>query len=301
MTSASVETRPEANIALSETPLCREFLTTLQAEGAVDLSIREIKPIHRAFRPMVMEAAFDVSELAIVTAIQAVDHGKPIIPLPITVAARLQHKCIVQNSQYGNLRPEDLPGKRVAVRAYSQTTGAWVRTILGMEFGVASDSITWITQEAPHVAEALEPPNVLRDPEGAGPADLLFEGKVDAAIFGNDLPSDPRIRPVIENPDVVARERFARSGIVPINHVIAVAKEFAERHPDVVKQFYRTFAASRSRAFESEQLELHPFGLDQMRPSVEALLHHAAAQHLTTRRLGYEEVFGPAARLIGDA
>lgn len=293
--------RPEVSVALRATPLSKEFLRTLRAENAIDLDFREIKPIHRAFRPMAMEAAFDLSELAIVTAIQAVDHGKPIIALPITVAARFQHKCIVQNAERGNLAPEDLPGRRVAVRAYSQTTGFWVRNILEMEYGVASDSITWVTQEAPHVAEAEEPPNVLRDPNGAGPAELLASSRVVAAIFGNDLPAEPWIRPLIENPDARARASFARSRVVPINHVIAVARDFAEQHPDVVKHVYRTFAASRSRIFQGEQLALHPLGFDELRHSLDVLLSHAANQHLTTRLLGFEELFGEATRLLGDA
>ena len=176
MNGAATIDRPTVTVALSTTPLCAEFLRTVQAEKRIDPEIREVRPIHRAFRPMVMEAAFDLSELAIVTAIQAVDHGKPIVPLPVTVAARFQHKCLVQNVDHGVITPKDLPGRRVAVRAYSQTTGFWVRNILEMEYGVSSDSITWVTQEAPHVAEAAEPPNVLRDPNGAGPAELLHQG-----------------------------------------------------------------------------------------------------------------------------
>lgn len=287
-------------VAFSAIPWCEEFLRTAQAEHVVELDVREIKPIHRAFRPMVMEAAFDVTELAIITAIQAVDHGKPIIPLPVTVASRFQHKCIVQNAEHGKLDPRDLPGRRVAVRAYSQTTGAWVRTILAMEFGVASESVFWVTQEAPHVAEATEPPNVLRDPDGAGPAELLANGQVDAAIFGRDLPSDPWVRPLIEDPDAVARASYQRSRIVPVNHVIAVARDFAERRPDLVKYVYRTFAASRPLAFENEQLELHPFGCDEMRHSVDVLLRNAAAQKLTTKLMTFEEVFGEAAQLLDE-
>ncbi len=299
MTGAYPIDRPKVKVALSTTPLCREFLRAAQAEGVINLDIQEIKPIHRAFRPMVMEAAFDISELAIVTAIQAIDHGKPIIPLPITVAARFQHKCIVQNSRHGSLTPADLPGRRVAVRAYSQTTGAWVRTILQMEFGVASDSITWVTQEAPHVAEAAEPANVLRDPNGAGPAELLEDGRVDAAIFGNDLPSDSWIQPLIEDPDTVARASYERSKVAPINHVIAVGRNFAERHRDLVQYVYRTFAASRPRVFQDEQLALHPFGCDEMRHSVEVLLRHTAAQQLTTKLVSFDQLFGEAAHLLG--
>ena len=297
MTGAAAE-RPRVTAALSATPLCKEFLSTLEGAGEITLDLKAIQPIHRAFRPMVMEAAFDLSELAIVTALQAVDHGKAIIPLPVTVAARFQHKCIVQNSSYTHLRPADLPGRRVAVRAYSQTTGAWVRTILEVEFGVKSDSILWVTQEAPHVAEAAEPENVLRDPNGAGPAELLESGQVAAAILGNDLPSDPWVAPVIGNPDAVARASFERSHVVPINHVVAVSRDFAERNPDVVKHIYRSFAESRGRALGEEQLALYPFGADEMRRSVDVLLGSAAAQRLTTRRMTFDEVFGEGLELL---
>jgi len=293
--------RPTVSVALRPTPFSKDFLRAIQAEGVIDLDIREIKPIHRAFRPMVMEAAFDVSELAIVTALQAVDHGKAIIALPITVAARFQHKCIVRNANFASFAPADLPGRRVAVRAYSQTTGFWVRNILEMEHGVASDSVTWITQEAPHVAEAHEPANVLRNPNGAGPAELLESGQVDAAIFGNDLPTDPWVRPLIEAPDAQARAIFERSGVVPINHVIAVAREFAERQPDVVRYIYRSFAASRTRAFEGDELALYPFGADAMRHSLDVLLRHAAAQQLTTKALTFADLFGEAARLLSES
>lgn len=298
--TVAAKSKPAVKVALSSTPICKAFLRTVETEGRIALDIREIKPIHRAFRPMVMDAAFDLSELAIVTAIQAIDHGKPIIPLPITVAARFQHKCIIQNSSYTRLEPADLPGRRVAVRAYSQTTGAWVRTILEREFAVESDSVTWVTQEAPHVAEAAEPANVLRDPNGAGPAELLAAGQVDAAILGNDLPSDPWVRPVIENPDAVARASFERSQIVPINHVVAVSRDFAERHPELVGYVYRAFATSRSLAFPNEAPDLHPFGADAMRRSVEALLRSAAAQHLTTTPRRFEEIFGEGAELAGN-
>jgi 4,5-dihydroxyphthalate decarboxylase len=293
--------RPRVSVAVSGTPLCREFIRSVQAEGVIELDLREVKPIHRAFRPMVMETAFDISELAIVTAIQAIDHGKPIIPLPITVAARLQHKCIVQNVRFGTLEPADLPGRKVAVRAYSQTTGAWVRTLLEREYGIRSDSISWITQEAPHVAEAAEPSNVLRDPDGAGPAELLASGRVDAAIFGNDLPADAWVRPLIADPDSVAQASYERSGIVPINHIVAVARDFALRQPELVRYVYRSFEQSRRRAFErAQERAFHPFGFEAMRPSVDALLQSAASQHLTSKQIRFDDLFGEAARLLGQ-
>ena len=58
--------------------------------------------------------------------------------------------------------PTDLAGKRVGVRAFSQTTGIWVRGILMDEYGVDHRAITWVTQEDAHVREYPDPPNVVR-------------------------------------------------------------------------------------------------------------------------------------------
>jgi len=74
-------------IALGNTPISNIFLEAQTA--ALNLEPKAIKPIHRAFRPMTEDTAFDVSELAIVTAIQAMEHNRNIVPLPISIASRI--------------------------------------------------------------------------------------------------------------------------------------------------------------------------------------------------------------------
>src|ERR1700759_1391524 len=59
------------------------------------LSFAEISPIHRAFAPMVRVQKFDICELAIVTALQAVAYDKPLIILPVAMAARFQQACLI--------------------------------------------------------------------------------------------------------------------------------------------------------------------------------------------------------------
>ena len=49
--------------------------------------------------------------------------------------------------------PGDLSGRRVGVRAYSQTTGLWLRGILAEEFGVKPTDVRWVTFEGAHVEE----------------------------------------------------------------------------------------------------------------------------------------------------
>src|SRR5262249_32811986 len=102
----------------------------------VNFDFADVKVANTAFKPLVREARFDVGELAIVTYLQARDHGKPYVLIPATVSGRGQHHTIVYNPQRGALSAHDLAGKRIGVRAYTQTTGGWVRGFLSDDFGV---------------------------------------------------------------------------------------------------------------------------------------------------------------------
>ena len=227
-------------IALGKSPISKLFLA--DENSLLDFWHEPVNPIHHAFRPMVEEIAFDVSELAIVTAIQAVEQDRNIVPLPITVSARAQHKSIIQNGELTKLTPADLEGKRIAVRSFSQTTGAWVRTILDTEYSVDCTKIEWITQEAPHVSNAPEPSFVVRDPNGASPLELIRRGAVDAAIFGNDLPDEPWAKPIIANPDKAGRASLNETGVIQINHIIAVSRPFFEQRQSDMKTIMKGFS-----------------------------------------------------------
>lgn len=282
-------------IALRPTPLVRAFLEDPHCEAEIEHI--EVKPIHRAFRPMVEHAEFDASELAIVTAIQAVAHGRPIVPLPITIAARFQHRCLVQNAERTDLGPSDLAGKTIAVRAYSQTTGTWVRTILDTEFGVDIPAIRWLTQEGPHVSDAGEPTWVARDADGADPATLLASGEADAAIFGNDMPKEPWIKPVIPAPDQTSEEVFRRNGVVHINHVVAVSRHLVDTRPDLATSIVEGFVAAKAQ-LDTPTFDLLPMGEEAMRPSIDVLIGSMRRQGLIDRDMTFDDVFGEAVSLL---
>ncbi|MGC1696355.1 MAG: hypothetical protein WA743_13935, partial [Pseudolabrys sp.] len=93
----------------------------------IDFDFADVKISNTAFKPLVREAKFDVAELAIVTFLQAKTYGKPYMLIPATVLGRGQHHTIAYNPERGALKVSELAGKRVGVRAYTQTTGAWVR------------------------------------------------------------------------------------------------------------------------------------------------------------------------------
>ncbi len=89
----------------------------------VVLRLTEVSPVYKAFFMMAREQKFDVSEMALVTYLQAKAYGKPIMLMPATMYGRFQHGTMLYNSERGTLTPEMLPGRRVGVRSFAQTTG----------------------------------------------------------------------------------------------------------------------------------------------------------------------------------
>src|SRR6201987_4848282 len=106
----------------------------------VALDFVDYLPTNKGFKPMVREQAFDVSEMAIVTYLMAKSFGKPMVLLPDVVVARHQYGHALYNATRGTLAPRDLNGKRVGIRSFTTTTGAWLRGILANDHGVDLDS-----------------------------------------------------------------------------------------------------------------------------------------------------------------
>ncbi|WP_376097600.1 ABC transporter substrate-binding protein [Roseomonas sp. CCTCC AB2023176] len=235
-----------------------------------------IKPISRAFAPMVREGRFEVSEMAIATFLMAKAWGKPLVLLPVVMAARFQEGALLCRADGPVRAPGDLRGRRVGVRAYSQTTGLWLRGTLQHEHGVAPDGIRWVTFEDAHVAEYADPSFVERAPPGSDLLALLKDGTLDAAIFGNDTPDDRALRPVF--PDVAAAgEAFrTRHGFVPVNHLLVLRRDVAESRPDIAAELVRLFNGTTRAA---------------LNPAIELAIRFSAEQDLLPRPLTTDEVW----------
>ena len=105
----------------------------------VEFEFADIQVANKGFKPLVREHKFDLGELAIVTFLQAKAFKKPYVLMPALVVARSQHHTLAYNPERGELTPQSLAGKRVGIRAYSVTTGVWVRGILREQYGLDLD------------------------------------------------------------------------------------------------------------------------------------------------------------------
>jgi len=260
----------------------------------------DVKVPNTAFKPLVREARFDVGELAIVTYLQARDYGKPYVLVPATVLGRGQHHTIVYNPQRGALSARDLTGKRVGVRAYTQTTGAWVRGFLSDDYGVDCARVHWVTFEDPHVAEYKDPDFVERAPEGKALVQMLLDGELDAAIVGDKIP-DPQLALLIPDADTVAQAWAKTHGGVPINHMIVIRDAISKSRPDLVREIYRVLRESRRAVPPPLGSPADPwrFGVEANRRSLEIIIDYSFRQKLISRKFSVDELFDDCTRALG--
>ncbi len=264
----------------------------------VEFEFADIKVANTGFKPLVRDAKFDLGELAIVTYLQAKAYNKPYVLIPALVVARAQHHTIAYNSERGELKPAHLAGKRVGVRAYSVTTGVWVRGMLQQQFGVDLDKVHWVTFEDPHVAEYSDPSFVERAPAGKNLVQMLLDGEIDAAVVGDKLP-DPRLKTLIPDVEAVSRAWADKHG-VPINHMLVIRSELSRTRPDLVREVFRIFKESRDiaiRGGNKNAAQLN-YGVEANRPSLEAIINFVYDQKLIPRRYSVEELFDDTTRSL---
>ncbi len=299
----------------------------------VDLSFVEVNPMIAAYRKMVRALEYDICEVAVTTYIVAKVFDKGFTALPIPLNHMFHFGDVQVALDAGIEQPRDLAGKRVGVRAYTVTTGVWVRGILQSEYGVDPAAITWVTDDEEHVSEYVPPPNVVAS-DGASLVDLFQTGKIDVAFSGraglgrtgapregwdagNPAPTAVQatreFRPLFPNAAELDAAWYRRTGIYPMHGVLCIKDSVLEAHPELpglltgalrrAKDDYLEGLAARGAqgGDDAKWLALQaivgpdplPFGLAENAATIEALIDYAYAQQLIPRRYAPDELFLP--------
>ena len=275
----------------------------------VQLEHVEISPIIGAFRRMCRAQEFDLCEMAITTYLTAKAFDKPFTALPIFVMRQFHHTPIVYNTNSGVKSPKDLEGRKVGVRAYTVTTGVWVRGILATEYGVDLDKVTWVVVDEEHVQEYRKPRNVLERP-GGNLAEMLVAGELAAAIgVGKVASSD--VKPLI--PDAASAEAawYRKTGIYPINHTVVVKDSLLQADPSLAPRLFAAFERAKAQFLKQldETTELAPDaaalakrraivgedplpnGLERNRKALAAIIRFSHEQKILPSLVKPEEMF----------
>jgi 4,5-dihydroxyphthalate decarboxylase len=256
------------------------------------LDLQNTPVIFRAFAPMVREQRFAVSEMALSTFLQAKAYNKPLVLLPVVIAARFQQQAFLCRTDGPIREPQDLAGRRVGVRAYSQTTGMWLRGILNDEYGVSPEKVRWVTFEDAHVAEYRDPPWAERAQPGQELVAMLRNKEFDAIIVGNDVPNDPAFKTVFPDPAASAEAFWRKHRFIPVNHMITVRRELALERPDVIRELIRLFREAKAGAPPAaDGRDPLVFGRAAVEPAIRLALRYTREQGLLPHDMQVEDAW----------
>jgi 4,5-dihydroxyphthalate decarboxylase len=295
MTNQTASSVREISIVLGNDPHARLIKEGKVKDARINLKFDEsYKPMNKAFDPMVRHQAFDVCEMAIGTFFQALDAGKPLRLLPIVMNGEFHHGSIWVDPANGPVSPADLKGRRVGVRAYTQTTGLWVRGILREQYGISSDDVTWVTAEAPHVEDYINPSNV-ELAEGADLSDMLRAGELTAVIMGPKQGGSSGLQHLITDIDAAVSAWHAKHQTVPINHMVVVTDALLKNDisavEDICNMFKQAIETTRQEASDASPSSVR-YGADRVWATLELAMRYAVEQRLISRIFGKDEVFG---------
>lgn len=224
----------------------------------------EVKPVIGAYRRMIRDLEFDVCELAPTSYLMALQTGVPLTGIPVFLNRRFHHGDVQCGVDSGIRVPADLKGKRIGVRAYTVTTGVWMRGILRDEYDVDTDSVTWVVDDEDHI-EGRNPANVEHVTDSRSLGELLRAGELDAAFTGNagtgragapkagwaaaaEQPAaEDGPYPLFPDHEVLAVDWYLRTGVYPLHSVIAIRRELVDAEPELPSKLYAAFAESKRR------------------------------------------------------
>jgi len=303
------------------------------APSGYELAFVDVDPMIAAYRRMVRTLAYDICEVAVTTYVVAKAFNKGFTALPIPLNHMFHFGDIQVGLDTGIATPADLAGRRVGVRAYTVTTGVWVRGILQNEYGVDPAAITWITDDEEHVQEYVAPPNV-RASDGESLVDLFQEGKIDAAFAGRAglgrsgapragwekgnaaspaVLSTREFRALFPNAAELDAAWFTRTGIYPMHGVLCVRDSVIAANPELPRALFEAFSRAKDAylaklrrdgaqdADDEKWVALQaivgpdplPYGLEANVKTIEALIEYALQQKLLATRMTPEELFYP--------
>ncbi len=252
--------------------------------------------------------------------------------LPIFPLRLFRHKSVFIRTDRGIKKPEDLRGKTIATPGYSSTSLTWIRGIFKDEYGIKPEDVKWVIasedSSAGDAGKVSKQENVLpkgisisKGTPGKDESDLLESGEVDALFHAAEpkayIKGHPKVGRLFPDYRSVERAYFAKTGIFPIMHAVAIKKDTLKQNPWLVEPVFKAYSKAKQMAYEymakagwfmdalpwyGQELEetralmgdnFYSYGIGPNRKTLEALFRYSHQQGLCSRELTIEELFEP--------
>lgn len=260
--------------------------------------------------------------------------------IPVFPLRTFRHKSVFIRTDRGINKPSDLRGKKIGVTGYSSTSLTWIRGIFQDEYGVTPEDVQWVFSSKDSAAKASGGPSkqesispeglrIIMGPEGQDESDLLESGEVDALFHAVEPRCYIEGHPMIERlfPDFRTTERayFAKTGIFPIMHAVAIRKDVLEQNPWLAEAVFNAYSQAKQMTYDyllksawyktslpwvSQEMEetrelmgnnYWPYGIEPNRDALTALFRYSYEQGFSSRELTIEELFHPSSLHLSES
>jgi 4,5-dihydroxyphthalate decarboxylase len=298
------------------------------AVEGVDLNFLVDDNPRNIFDRMAGGLEFDVSEFSSSEYISRFSAGQcPFVAIPVFASRVFRHSFIFVNRKHIKT-PKDLAGKRIGVPRYAMTAAIFQRGLLSDEHGIDFSQSEWvegdINSPAPHGSPTILPPvkkiAISDNNSGKSLSDLLDEGTLQGLI-GTGVPDcygrNPDIVRLYPNYREAEMDYYRRTKIFPIMHTIVIRRDVYEKHPFVATSLFKAFTKAKDieagkmryrgtlrymlpwMHAELDEIEAvfggdpWPYGIEENRPTLEALVRYLWEQGVTAKPVKVDELFVP--------
>jgi 4,5-dihydroxyphthalate decarboxylase len=286
--------------------------------GDLEVEIERVHPRER-HKKMAESLAFDICEFSLVDYLNGFERGLGFTAIPVFPHRIFRHRDIWVSAASGISEPKELSGRRIGIQSWTNSASVWQRGLLAHDFGVDLTSIDW-TAALHQEGEAKNAPQWARvsgKPKDRSMVQMLADGDIDAIMVPETpkLPAEamPRIRRLFPSYVAVEQDYRARTGVLPIMHVMVIKDDSLGSHPGLAQIVQQQVQSALDRFVEqqrqtngpsvlwpelswSEQekhLGRHPWpgGVEANKKALDVLIGYAVDQGILGKRISPAELF----------
>jgi len=284
---------------------------------------------------------YDVSEIGIVPFIIAYANQdfRDYYLLPVFPLRMFRHKSIFIRTGGPIKSPLDLKGKKIGTTGYSSSSLTWIRGMMQDEYGISPADVEWVLARKDSSADvggkASKQEQVLPEglkmsygTPGMDESDLLVNGEVDALFHAVQpkafVKGDPKVGRLFSDSRKVEQDYYAKTGIFPIMHSVAVRKSLLDKEPGLAQSLFKAYSESKTMNYnymsklgwaydtlpwygqEHEDTKramganFWPYGMDANRKTLETICRYCFEQGFIKKEINYEDMFFPGSMAFSE-
>lgn len=280
--------------------------------------------VQALFNRQLTEHTFDCCEFPVTSYLRSLERPeRRYVAVPVFPSRHFRFSCVFVNASKGIRSIADLAGKRIGMPVFDMAAAVWLRGIFQDFYGLPRTAPIYVSGGLEQARTGDEHPQFYPDKfmheerNDNSLAVLLAEGEIDA-LYTARAPStwpSASVSRLFENPMKAELDYFAKSGIFPPMHLVAIKRSIVEANPGLAMAVFRAFAESqriaRERLFDSAALgtmlpwqlesllmtearlgsDYWPVGIAKNRAMLEVISRYMFEDGLTSKMFTPEEMF----------